>query len=87
MCLAYGSAVACLVPVIEEHLPALQFIAHGIERTVQFPCNSADGPLVAQASLNDDAVFEGQMFSFLSYWICDRLYLIHSNSPCVSVWV
>ena len=65
--------------IIEEHLPALQFIAHGIGRTVQFPCNSTDGPLVAQASLNDDAVFEGQMFLFLSYWI--------SNSPCVSVWV
>ena len=62
-------------------------LVHGIGRTVQFPCNSADGPLVAQASLNDDAVFEGQMFSFLSYWICDRLYLIHSDSPCVGVWV
>ena len=29
--------------IIEEHLPALQFIARGIGGTVQFPCNSADG--------------------------------------------
>ena len=62
--LPYDGAVAKPAPASEEHLSTLHFIPHGIWRTAKFPCNPADGPLVTQAGLDDDAIRKGQMLSF-----------------------